>query len=441
MLYKAQDMSERKYWWKEAKIYELYVDKFAVDLRGLTKKLDYFNHLGVNTLHILPHYPSPMVDGGYDVMDYLNVRPELGTLEDFDKLIENAHRRKIRIIIDFVLNHVSEHHPWFIEARSSRNAQKREYFLWSETASEYANAENSFPHLKPSNWVRNDETQDYYYATFYPQQPDLNWRNPKVFESMMQHMDFWADRGVDGFRLDATSHLVKHDHLPDGLQATHAILKRIRTHLDKNYGGSVILLAEAHRSIPEVKQFFGNGDECHLAYNFSMTEALFLSLMHKDKRYTEFASEFSRNIPDNCAWAFFLRNHDEISCTTVPAEDRSALLRFLDPDQTYLFRHSSDTAVRLGTIFQHAPERLFEAFELLYSLPGASIMYYGDEIGMENLPVRDGIVDSREYVRGDFDWGKAQQELEDPHSLLNRTSRLIQGTHAPWLVRAVLGKT
>ena len=248
---------KNKYWWKEAKIYELYIDKFAGTIPNLTGRLDYFERLGINTLHILPHYPSPMVDGGYDVMDYLNVRPELGTLEDFDALIAAAHAKKIRIVIDFVLNHVSEHHPWFIEASMSKHNLKRDYFLWSESGREYPHEKNSFPQIKPSNWIRNEPTGDYYFATFYPQQPDLNWKNEEVVGAMLTHMDFWADRGVDGFRLDATSHLIKYDIESKELHATLAILKRLRKHLDKKYGGSIIMLAEAHRHIEEINDFFG----------------------------------------------------------------------------------------------------------------------------------------------------------------------------------------
>lgn len=433
-------MAAPTYWWKDAKIYELYVDKFAGNFRGLTQKLDYFDRLGVNTLHILPHYPSPMIDGGYDVMDYLNVRPELGTLEDFDLFLKEAHNHNIKIIVDFVLNHVSEHHPWFIEARSSQDAQKRDFFLWSETGRELSGGWNAFPDVKSSNWIYNDATNDYYYATFYPQQPDLNWENPGVAEAMLDNMDFWADRGIDGFRLDATSDLVTREDFRAGLKVTHQILKKIRRHLDEKYGGDIAMMAESHLDVEGIKEFFGEGDECHMAYNFPLTRAMFVSLMRGDRKPLEEMLERSKGIPDNCSWAVFLRNHDEIYLPALSEKERAELLDFLDPARAYPFRNGTETAVRLGTIFEQNPERIHEALELLYAMPGTPIMYYGDEIGMRNTSLQGRIIDSREYVRGHFVWDEAEKQLQDPQSLFNRIAPIVRRAHAPWLARMVLGE-
>ena len=247
-------MEGETYWWKSAKIYELYIDKFAGDLKGLTQKLDYFTELGVDCLHLLPHYPSPMVDGGYDVADYRGVRPELGTLDDFKILVEQAHTKNICVIIDFVLNHTSEAHPWFVEARASKHNPKRDYYLWSECGTEFANAINAFPDIKPGNWIYNEQTSDYYFATFYPQQPDLNWNNPQIVQEMLTIIDFWVNLGVDGFRLDAVPHLIKRgDTTCKGLPEVHAILKKIRTHIEARWP-EVVLLAEAPEALEDTKK-------------------------------------------------------------------------------------------------------------------------------------------------------------------------------------------
>lgn len=418
---------ETGYWWKDAKIYELYVDKFAGNFKNLATQLDYFTKLGVNTLHILPHYPSPMVDGGYDVMDYLNVRPELGTLEDFDAFVKEAHARGIRVIVDMVLNHVSEHHPWFIDARTSGENTHRDFFLWHDNSGKFRESWNAFPALKPSNWIRNEPTGDYYYATFYPCQPDLNWDNPAVFETMVANMDFWADRGVDGFRLDAVLTLVKRDGVVSkGLPETHAVIKKIRKHFDEKYGGGIVLLAESHMEVEEIKKFFGDGDECHLAYHFPLMESLFLALMFEEYDRVRDMLERSQGIPSNCAWANFLRNHDEVSLATLPLIRRTTLVSLLDPRGEYLFNFGQATAVRLANIFEDDPEKLRLAFKMLYAIPGASVLYYGNEIGMKNLPREDGILDSRYYVRGPFDWEEAKRQMRDPESLFHYVSSLLR---------------
>ncbi len=421
----------QKFWWKEAKIYELYIDKFAGTIPELTARLSYFTALGINTLHILPHYPSPMIDDGYDVMDYCAVRPELGTLDDFDALIQEAHARGIKIIIDFVLNHVSDQHPWFLEARASKENPRRDYFLWNENNGRFTESWNAFPGIKESNWIYNEATQDFYYATFYPAQPDLNWDNPDVFKGMMAFMDFWADRGVDGFRLDAVLTLIKRDgKISKGLPETHAIIRNIRAHLDQKYGGNIILLAESHMEVEEIKTFFGNGDECHMAYHFPLMEALFLSLLLDEPERVDEVIEKSKGIPENCTWATFLRNHDEISLATLPLIRRTTLITQLDPDGEYIFNRGQATAIRLANIFKKNPEKIKEAFALLYSLPGSPIMYYGDEIGMKNLPRTEGSIDTRVFVRGTFDASEAQRQLKDPESLLSFVQKTIHTSHS-----------
>lgn len=424
-------MTEQKYWWKNAKIYELYIDKFADNLGDLTTKLDYFTTLGVNTLHILPHYPSPMIDDGYDVTDYKNVRQELGTLEDFAELVRQAAVRDMRIVIDWVSNHTSTEHPWFEAARSSKDSPYRDFYLWSETGKEFAGATNAFPDIKPSNWIYNPRTEDYYFATFYPEQPDLNWDNPRVFAEIREAMDFWIKLGVSGFRLDAAAHLIKRDGTNcKGLPETHAVLKRMRKHLEERGFHEVILIGEAFENIEQSKAYFGNGDECHMVYHFGLAEQMWLALAKGDKTGFERVLHESSAIPDNCQWVIFLRNHDEIALGGIDEADRAALLQFLDPKKRYYMQKLNLTAVRLAEVFGGDKAKILGALETLYKTHGAHVMYYGDEIGMRNLEPQKGVLDTRKFVRGKFDWDAARSQMKDPESLFSEAARLIRSTDA-----------
>lgn len=419
-------MEDRTYWWKKAKIYELYIDKFAGDLKGLAAQMDYFTALGVNCLHLLPHYPSPMVDDGYDVSDYRDVRPGLGTLEDFARCVAAAHERKIRVIVDLVLNHVSAQHPWFAEACASRDNPKRDFFLWDEHGTRLKDAVNAFPDFKPSNWIRNDATGDHYFATFYPEQPDLNWDNPEVLREILAIMDFWIARGVDGFRLDAAAHLVKREGTNSkGLPETHAVLKKIRAHLEQKHP-EVILLAEVHQPIPLARTYFGEGDECHMVYHFPLAEQFWLALKRDDRTLVDAMVNASHAIPPNCQWATFLRSHDEISLSTLDAKERSELNDFFDPEHRYPFKKGEASSVRIATIFGGDKERIADALALLYKTPGSPIMYYGDEIGMQNLPLDPQVTDTRKYVRGNFDREEARRQMADPASLWSRIADIIK---------------
>ncbi len=415
----------QKLWWKQAKIYELYVDKFAGNFVGLTARLPYFNALGINTLHILPHYPSGGVDDGYDITDYRAVRDDLGTLRDFEAFVSAAHALGIRVITDLVLNHTSDRHPWFIEARASKENPKRNYYLWNEKGEGFAEAPNMFPHLKPHNWIPNDETRDYYFATFYPQQPDLNWDNEAVFDEMLSIMEFWAQKGVDGFRLDAAAHLVKREGTNStGLPESHAVVRKLRAVLEKKYP-EVVFLAE---STSDPRPYL-QSDECHMAYDFPLMRQLWLTLMDQDHASLDSLVASSRDVPENCQWATFLRNHDEISLRNLPDADYVALQKFLDPEAKYMC--DGYPAVRVAEVFNGDVEKIIGAFELLYSLPGAPIMYYGDEIGLRNLPRDAGLIDMRKCVRNDFDWKEAERQMADPNSLWNRTAALIKRTAVP----------
>jgi maltose alpha-D-glucosyltransferase/alpha-amylase len=415
-----------KYWWRSAKIYELYIDKFAGDIPGLISHLDYLKDLGINCIHILPHYPSPMVDDGYDITDLRAVREDLGTIEDFQKLIDEAHARGIRILTDFVLNHTSDQHPWFVESRASKKNPKRDYYLWRDIDYGFEGSLNVFPDVKPNNWIANPQTNDYYFATFYPQQPDLNWDNEEVFDAMVGTMEFWAKMGVDGFRLDAAPYLIKRENSTSrGLPETHATIKRIRARIEKNYP-EVVLLAEAAHSIALTKTYFGEGDECHLAYNFPLMTQFWMALVFDEPERVQKLAQDSLDIPENCQWGTFLRNHDEIELMTLPPAERRALVDSLDPEHLYTMRKHEVTSMRVAEALQGDKEKILKAFKMLYTSPGAPIMYYGDEIGMRNLPVEDGIVDTRKYVRGAFDWEEANRQAADPNSLLNQTAQIVE---------------
>lgn len=419
------------YWWKDAKIYELYVSTFAETFAGLEKRLDYLRELGITCIHLLPHFPSAMIDDGYDITDYRAVRSELGTLEECQQFIEEAHAHGIRIIIDFVLNHTSDQHPWFLEARASKENPKRDFYLWSTDSAKFEGAANAFPDIKSQNWIPNLATDDLYFATFYPQQPDLNWDNPEVFDAMVSNMEFWAERGADGFRLDAAAHLIKREQTSSqGLPETHALIKRIRARLEARFP-EVILLAEAAQSIETSKEYFGNGDECHMVYNFPLMQRMWLSLVDDDRSLLDATLAACADIPENCQWATFLRNHDEINLNTLSYKERHHVIDMLDPGHEFPFNKGEALSMRIATALRRDKAKIIEAMRLLYGLPGAPIMYYGDEIGMENLPLGMDFLDTRRYVRGMFDWDKAQAQMSDSESLFTHISRIIRERQSP----------
>jgi maltose alpha-D-glucosyltransferase/alpha-amylase len=341
-------------------------------------------------------------------------------------MIREAHKRGIRVIVDLVLNHMSKEHPWFVEARSSIDNPRRDYFIWSDTGTELKKASNAFTHAKPSNWIWNDATRDFYFATFYPDQPDLNWDNPEVMREIVAVMDFWVNKGADGFRLDAAPYLVKREgSVAKGLRETHKVLKRLRRHLNE-ISPQAVFLAEVHAPLKESKEYFGDGDECHMVYNFSLTEWLWYTLLTESKEGIRDVVTESADIPDNCAWATFLRNHDELSLSVLPKDAREVLFDILDPDRLYWQKKTQKTSMRIATAFKGDRDKMIAALEYLYSLPGSPVMYYGDEIGMQNLPHREGTLDSRRYVRGQFDWNEVARQMDDPNSLLNAVAKIIK---------------
>ena len=404
-------------WWKKAVIYELYVDKFAGDFRGLTGRLDYFTWLGVNTLWILPHYPSPMIDGGYDITDYLGVRPDLGTMGDFDNFLAAAHGRGLKVMIDMVLNHTSDKHPWF--------RQKKDWYLWSKTPDKFAGADNPFPYVKEKNWVWDGRVGEYYYATFYPEQPDLNWDNPEVFDQMMKVMGFWLSRGVDGLRLDAIARLVKREGTDCwGLPETHGILKKIRGHIEGRYK-NVALMAETGGLPEEAAVFFGQGDECQMVLNFQLAAKMLLAIKRGDKRVVEEVWEGVGKIPQECEWAVFLTSHDTVSLFLLPDKEKNELIAAVDPGAEWSWKKGSKMAVRLAEVCGGNVKKIVGATKMLLAQPGVPIIYYGEEMGMRNEELAAKPVDSREFVRGKFDWEEAKRQMGDPKSVLNGVRRVI----------------
>lgn len=418
-------MSKNNLWWNRAVIYELYADKFAGNFKSLSAKLDYFKKLGVNSLLILPHYPSPMIDGGYDISDFKKIRRGLGSLKDFQSFVKKAHCFGLKIITDLILNHTSSKHSWFQEARSSKDNPKRDFYLWSKTGKEFALANNPFTNIKPSNWIYNHPTKDYYYATFYPQQPDLNWDNPEVFKEMKKIIDFWLDIGVDGFRLDAVTRLFKREGT-DCINSpeVHPLLKKIRAHIDKKYSKRV-LLAETDLKPPEAKRYFGHGDECHLVFHFFLAMKIWLSIKRNEPKITNKVIEETLDIPENCQWATFLGNHDAMALYLLNEDEKTELANWLDPQCEFSSKLGSKLSMRLAEIFKGNKEKILASLKLLFSLPGVPVIYYGDEVGMRNAKLKKKPQDPRFYVRGKFNWKRAKEQIKHPGSIFNNLVKII----------------
>jgi maltose alpha-D-glucosyltransferase/alpha-amylase len=386
-------------WYKDAVFYELYVRAFYDsngdghgDLRGVIQKLDYLVNLGVDCIWLLPIYPSPLKDDGYDIADFYGVLPEYGTLNDFKALIAEAHRRGLRVITDLVLNHTSDQHPWFQAARASRNSPYRQYYVWSDTDQKYAQARIIFLDTEPSNWTWDEQAGQYYWHRFYSSQPDLNYDNPEVQEEMFRVMKFWLDLGVDGFRADAVPYLFEREGTNcENLPETHAYLKRIRRFLDENYPGR-ILLCEANQWPEDVRPYFGDSDEFHMGFHFPVMPRIFMALARGQREPLTWILSRTPPIPDDCQWCIFLRNHDELTLEMVTEEERQWMWQFYAPEPR--MRLNLGIRRRLAPLLDNDRRKIELANSLLFTLPGSPIIYYGDEIGMGDdiwLPDRNGV--------------------------------------------------
>ncbi len=392
-------------WYKNAVFYEISVRAYndsngdgIGDLPGLTEKLDYLQTLGVDCIWIMPIYPSPRRDDGYDIADYYAIASEYGSQDDFRALVAAAHQRGIRIITDLVLNHTSDQHPWFQAARADKNSPYRNYYVWSDTNQRYAEARIIFLDTETSNWSWDEAAGQYFWHRFYSTQPDLNFDNPKVQDEMLNIARFWLDLGIDGFRADAVPYLFEHEGTNcENLPETHAYLKKLRTFMDEHYPGR-ILLCEANQWPEDVRPYFGDGDEFHMGFHFPIMPRIFMAL--KKGRYEDLAAILRRTpgIPETCQWCTFLRNHDELTLEMVTEEER----QWMWQEYAHEPRMKLNLGIRrrLAPLLNNDRRKIELANSLLFSLPGTPILYYGDEIGMgDNLDLFD-----RNGVRTPMQW-------------------------------------
>ncbi len=387
-------------WYKDAIIYQVHVRSFfdsngdgIGDFKGLIQKLDYIQSLGVNTLWLLPFYPSPLKDGGYDIADFNDIHPSYGTLTDFKKFVKEAHSRGLRIITELVLNHTSTDHKWFQRARKAKpGSMYRDFYVWSDTTEKYKDARIIFQDFEVSNWTYDHEAKAYYWHRFYSHQPDLNYENPRVQNEIFKILDFWFEIGVDGFRLDAVPYLYQEEGTNcENLPQTHEFLKKLRKYVDDNYDDR-LLLAEANQWPNDSRAYFGDGDECHMAYHFPLMPRLYMALRMEDRFPVVDILEQTPEIPDNCQWAIFLRNHDELTLEMVSDEERDYMYKTFAKDPRK--RVNVGIRRRLFPLFGGDTRTIELLNFLLFSMPGTPIVYYGDEIGMGDnyyLGDRDGV--------------------------------------------------
>src|ERR1700691_7749 len=444
-------------WFKDAVIYQLHLKSFfdanndgIGDFPGLIAKLDYVAELGVNTIWLLPFYPSPRRDDGYDISDYRGVHPDYGSLSDVRSFIAEAHARGLRVITELVINHTSDQHPWFQRARRAKaGSSARNFYVWSDTDQRYAGTRIIFIDTEKSNWTWDPVANAYYWHRFYSHQPDLNFDNPLVLKAMLSVLRYWLNLGTDGLRLDAVPYLVEREGTSnENLPETHAVLKRIRAELDAAFPDRM-LLAEANQWPEDVQQYFGNGDECHMAFHFPLMPRIFMALAQEDRFPISDILRQTPDIPANCQWALFLRNHDELTLEMVTDKERDYLWTQYASDRRA--RLNLGIRRRLAPLLERDRRRIELLNSLLLSMPGAPVIYYGDEIGMgDNIHLGD-----RDGVRTPMQWSPdrnggfsradpanlvlpaimdplygyeavhAEAQTRDPHSLLNWMRRML----------------
>jgi len=393
-------------WYKDAVFYEVHVKAFQDgngdgigDFVGLTDRLDYLKELGVDCLWVLPMYPSPLRDDGYDIADFHGIHPAYGSVEDFQKFLDAAHDRGMRVIADLVMNHTSDAHPWFQSSRAEPKGPHGDWYVWSDTDRRYADARIIFIDTEKSNWTLDPVRRQYYWHRFFSHQPDLNYDNPAVRTAMLDVMRFWLDRGLDGFRCDAVPYLIEREGTScENLPETHAILKEFRRVIDAEYGGDRVLLAEANQWPEDVRPYFGDGDEFHMAFHFPLMPRLYMAVRREERLPILDIFTHTPPIPPACQWCLFLRNHDELTLEMVTSEERDYMY--------YAYAQDPQAKLNLGIRRRLAPlmdndRRRIELLNcLLLTLPGSPIVYYGDEIGMgDNIYLGD-----RDGVRTPMQW-------------------------------------
>lgn len=387
-------------WYKDAIIYELHIKAFADsnkdgigDFEGLLSKLDYLESLGVTAIWLLPFYPSPLRDDGYDIADYYTINPSYGNIKQFQKFLDEAHKRGLKVITELVINHTSDQHPWFQRARhAAPGSEERDFYVWSEDPNKYKDVRIIFLDTETSNWTWDPIAKAYYWHRFFHHQPDLNYDNPKVQEEVFKVLDYWLDMGVDGFRLDAVPYLYEREGTNgENLPETHAFLKKLRKHLDDKYPGR-LFLAEANMWPEESASYFGDGDECHMNYHFPIMPRMFMSVKMEDRYPLIDILEQTPEIPENCQWAMFLRNHDELTLEMVTDEERDYMYKVYTKDP--LARINLGIRHRLAPLLDNNRSKIELMNIMLLSMPGTPVIYYGDEIGMGDnyyLGDRDGV--------------------------------------------------
>ena len=393
-------------WYKDAIVYQLHVKAFGDhnndgigDFRGLTERLDYVQQLGVNTIWLLPFYPSPLRDDGYDIADYRNIHPDYGMRNDFKIFVREAHRRGLRVITELVINHTSDQHPWFQAARRApAGSAKRDFYVWSDTDKKFPETRIIFTDTEVSNWAWDPVAQAYYWHRFFSHQPDLNHNNSQVVKAVIKVMRFWLDLGVDGLRLDAIPYLcVREGTENENLPETHNVLKQMRAVVDAHYKGR-LFLAEANQWPEDVREYFGDGDECHMAYHFPVMPRIYMAVAQEDRHPIVDIMEQTPDIPENCQWAIFLRNHDELTLEMVTDRERDYMYGTYATDPR--MRVNVGIRRRLAPLMDNDGDKIRLLNSLLMSLPGSPIVYYGDEIGMgDNIYLGD-----RNGVRTPMQW-------------------------------------
>jgi maltose alpha-D-glucosyltransferase/alpha-amylase len=444
-------------WYKDAIFYELHVKAYTDadgngmgDFSGLLTRLDHLKDLGIDCLWLLPMYPSPFRDDGYDISDYCTVHPQYGTLDDFRAFLGAAHERGLKVVTELVLNHTSDQHPWFKEARSSADSPKRDYYVWSDTDERYRGVRIIFRDTEMSNWAWDPVSKAYYWHRFFSHQPDLNFDNPAVREEIWQVMRFWLEIGVDGFRVDAVPYLVEREGTScENLPETHEVLRELRRRMDAEFPGRM-LLAEANMWPEDVRPYFGDGDEFHMAFHFPLMPRMFMALRLEDRKPLVEIVERTPQLPASCQWALFLRNHDELTLEMVTDAERDYMYDEYARDP--VARLNLGIRRRLAPLLDGDRRRIELMNALLLTLPGSPVLYYGDEIGMGDnvyLGDRNGVRTPMQWTGGwnggfssadperlyqplisnpvyGYQAVNVESQRRQENSLLNWTRRLIQ---------------
>jgi maltose alpha-D-glucosyltransferase/alpha-amylase len=415
-------MDADRHWYKDAIFYEVHVKAYRDsdangmgDFRGLLSKLDHIVTLGADCIWLLPMYPSPFRDDGYDISDYYGIHPEYGTIDDFRRFLEAAHARRLRVITELVLNHTSDQHPWFQEARRSRDDPRHDWYVWSDSDDRYQGVRIIFTDSERSNWTWDPVAERFYWHRFFSHQPDLNYDNPEVREEIWNVMKYWLELGVDGFRVDAVPYLVEREGTScENLPETHAVLKTLRRRLDEQFPGR-LLLAEANQWPDDVQPYFGDGtDECHMAFHFPLMPRMFMAMKLEDRKPVVEILERTPPIPEECQWGIFLRNHDELTLEMVSEQERAYMFDEYAGDRQ--MRLNLGIRRRLAPLLENDRRRIELMNGMALSLPGSPVIYYGDEIGMGDniyLGDRNGV---RTPMQWDSGWNGGFSEA-DPEQL------------------------